>query len=85
MSIEEDIKRKGIMTEIIRRLTKLETDVRKLQTTNISLRDTTHPLAELGKITSGIEEDIKRKGIITEIIRRLTKLENDVRKLQTRG
>lgn len=52
----------------------------------MSISDTPHPLAELGAIRmAGIEEDIKRKGIISEIIRRLAKLEESVRKLQARG
>lgn len=54
----------------------------------MELKDSLHPLAGLSSITkfsNGIEEDIKRKGLMSEIIRRLTKLEEDVRKLQAGG
>lgn len=49
------------------------------------ISDTLHPLAGLTGIlpeNAGIEEDIKRKGIMTEIIKRLTRLEEEVRKIK---
>lgn len=52
------------------------------------ISDTLHPLAGLTNIlpeNAGIEEDIKRKGLMSEIIRRLTQLEADVRKLKAKG
>lgn len=54
----------------------------------VNLRDDDHPLHDLSSIThlplSGWEEEVKRKGMISEIIRRLTKAEEDIRKLQTK-
>lgn len=54
----------------------------------VKISDTLHPLAGLTSIlpeNAGIEEDIKRKGVMSEIIKRLTKLEEDVRKLKAGG
>lgn len=51
----------------------------------VKFSDTLHPLAGLTSIlpeNTGIEEDIKRKGVMSEIIRRLTKLEEEVRKIK---
>lgn len=55
-----------------------------------SISDTLHPLAGLSSITEfrpdgSIEEDIKRKGPMSEIIQRLTRLETAVRKLQAKS
>lgn len=54
----------------------------------MNISDAPHPMAGLTSIlpeATGIEEDIKRKGMMSEIIRRLTRLEEAVRKLQAGG
>ena len=80
----DDIKRKQGIPEIVARLTQAEKDVRKLQSATLEL----DPLAELTAIADfydlGGLNDVKRKGIMSEIIRRLTKVEEDIRKLKTR-
>lgn len=57
-----------------------------LDVTQIS--DTLHPLAGLTSISpqnAGIEDDIKRKGVMSDIIKRLARLEEDVRKIKAGG
>lgn len=55
----------------------------------VNLRDDVHPLQGLSSITDfsneGGLDDVKRKGIMSEIVRRLTKVEEDIRKLKSRG
>lgn len=54
----------------------------------LDLQDSPHPLYGLESITylplSNWEEDVKRKGPMSEIIKRLSRLEERVRKLEQR-
>lgn len=53
----------------------------------LNLKDKPEPLGQLTSISfpvlSGWEEDLKRKGWISEMTKRVTKLEEDVRKLKS--
>lgn len=79
-----DIKRKQGIPEIVSRLSRAEKDVRYLKSATLELDF----LAELTSIAEfydlGGLDDVKRKGIISDIIRRLTIVEEDIRKLKTR-